>query len=299
MRLANSQPSRLSPYFTPQELAHALGVSISTVKRWADQGRFPVRRTEGGHRRIPRESALAFLQERGYGPEALLGQEAAAAIPEPEPAREDSEATLFFRLLTEGRERELLRQVRADLAQGDSLAALLDQAVAPALRRIGHLWQTGRTGIFTEHVAARLVSRALDLLHQERPAPDPGAPLALVATPEDDGHGLPAAMAGGVLEEAGWQVVELGAYTPATVLADQGRTQGVTAVVLAMSRVAAPDLQTARLAELRRLLGRGPQLLAGGPALHEHPFPAPEGVALIETLPELRDRALSLRHPQG
>jgi excisionase family DNA binding protein len=37
------------------EAAKILGVHTSTVRSWADQGRLPVHRTQGGHRRFRRE----------------------------------------------------------------------------------------------------------------------------------------------------------------------------------------------------------------------------------------------------
>ena len=48
--------------------AAALGVSPSTVRRLADQGALPGRRTEGGHRRFRRADVQRLARERGHGP---------------------------------------------------------------------------------------------------------------------------------------------------------------------------------------------------------------------------------------
>jgi len=58
----------MKPTLSPKELAEAIGVSESSIKRWADGGRLAVQRTAGGHRRIPREEALRFLREEGLRP---------------------------------------------------------------------------------------------------------------------------------------------------------------------------------------------------------------------------------------
>ena len=46
-----------------RELADALGVSESSLKRWVDSGRISALRTEGGHRRIPLAEAMRFIRD--------------------------------------------------------------------------------------------------------------------------------------------------------------------------------------------------------------------------------------------
>lgn len=45
---------------TPGVAARALGVSISTLRRWIDDGRLPAARTTGGHRRISEAELRRF-----------------------------------------------------------------------------------------------------------------------------------------------------------------------------------------------------------------------------------------------
>jgi len=47
---------------SPRELATAIGVSESSLRRWADAGRVEMMRTAGGHRRIPVAEALKFVR---------------------------------------------------------------------------------------------------------------------------------------------------------------------------------------------------------------------------------------------
>lgn len=280
-------------HYTPQHLARALGVSTSTVKRWADQGRFPVRRTEGGHRRIPREAAVAFLRERGVAVEGPVGggleQDGPAELPP------GSEAAVFFRLLSEGREVETLEHVLGQCRAGRGLADILHHGLTPALRQIGLLWQSGHFGIFAEHVASRITARVLTAV---RPLAVPEGPLALGGAMEDDPHGLASAMAAGVIEAAGWRVMDLGSFSPAPMLAEQAHAQGADLVWVALGTTLAPELHRARLEGLARGLGKDsgkPVLVAGGPGYRGSPFPPPPGVHLIETLPQLDELARRLR----
>src|SRR5687768_18525459 len=60
-------PARASggSLLTTRDLALAMGVSESSIKRWADEGEIRAARTVGGHRRIPLPEALRFVRERG------------------------------------------------------------------------------------------------------------------------------------------------------------------------------------------------------------------------------------------
>jgi excisionase family DNA binding protein len=46
---------------TASQAARALGVSVSTVRRWSDSGALPGYRTPGGQRRFSREQIEAFV----------------------------------------------------------------------------------------------------------------------------------------------------------------------------------------------------------------------------------------------
>lgn len=52
--------------FTSEEIAQMCGVSRPAVVEWISRGFFPVRLTEGGHRRVRRRDIAAFLARQGY-----------------------------------------------------------------------------------------------------------------------------------------------------------------------------------------------------------------------------------------
>ncbi len=59
----NVQPEvALEDWFSLQEASALLGVATSTLRRWGDAGRVPMKRTLGGHRRFPRQ-AITRLAE--------------------------------------------------------------------------------------------------------------------------------------------------------------------------------------------------------------------------------------------
>lgn len=59
----------MGPSYRPGQVALLLGVSVDTVRRWADSGRLGTSRTEGGQRLIDGASLARFLAEHAPTPE--------------------------------------------------------------------------------------------------------------------------------------------------------------------------------------------------------------------------------------
>ena len=51
---------------SPKQLARAIQVSESSIKRWCDQGVISTVRTAGGHRRIDMPDVMRFLRDNRY-----------------------------------------------------------------------------------------------------------------------------------------------------------------------------------------------------------------------------------------
>lgn len=60
-----ARAGRGSRTLTASEAAALIGVSVATVRGWADQGRLPSHRTVGGHRRFEIEELREWLASRG------------------------------------------------------------------------------------------------------------------------------------------------------------------------------------------------------------------------------------------
>lgn len=67
-------------FCTTREAAGLLGVSLSTAQNWAESGLLDSWKTEGGHRRISRDSVMKLLADPLVAPVARIGR--------PLPARE-------------------------------------------------------------------------------------------------------------------------------------------------------------------------------------------------------------------
>jgi methanogenic corrinoid protein MtbC1 len=100
-------------------------------------------------------------------------------------------------------------------------AVIHDAVVAPAMHRIGILWERGEIGVAHEHMATQISLRVLALMRElfrvERARADQRVMLAAV---QGEQHVMGLQMAGDLLDEAGYDVVLLGPDVPTDALAD-------------------------------------------------------------------------------
>lgn len=196
-----------------RDLADAMGVSESSLKRWVDAGRIVAARTEGGHRRIALADAVRFIRTTRapvVRPE-LLGM---PEITGPATAPGDDS---FERWLTEGDPRLVRGWLLARYLAGSSIAQLCDGPVKAAMHAIGERWRHSDDGVFVEHRATDACVQAISAL-RAMAAPSATAPIALGGTPENDPYIVPSFMAAAVVESVGMRAVNLGPDTPVTAM---------------------------------------------------------------------------------
>jgi methanogenic corrinoid protein MtbC1 len=102
---------------------------------------------------------------------------------------------------------------------GMEVRALYLDVLAPALAEVGERWVAGEVSVAHEHYATAVTQGILGVLAPHiRVAPASGR-LAVVACTPGELHALGAQMVADFLEGEGWEVLALGASTPATDLA--------------------------------------------------------------------------------
>ena len=203
---------------SPKQVARAIGVSESTLKRWCDSDLIPMTKTAGGHRRIEIESVIQFLRETGRQviEPGLLGLPVTAGKTEWTLSRATDR---IVSSLVAGEE-AVVRQIMFDLLLANhSVTAIFDDVITPALHRIGDQWSCGDVAVYQERRACEICLRCLRELRPSSTLAN-DAPIAIGASVESDIYTLPIAMSEIVLRTVGWNATSLGTNLPFETLID-------------------------------------------------------------------------------
>ena len=208
----NSAPNT----FTPKQVALALGVSESSVKRWCDSGRVQAERTAGGHRKMTLAAVLELVRETGHPVihPAALGMVAVSARHKPCEVRGQ-----LHEALLDGDEAACRELILGLYQQGASIVAIGDELIGPVFQQIGEGWQRGDVTIHQERASCAIVVAAMHELRRMLPPPAADAPLALTATPLQDFAEVPIGLVELVLRACGWRIVSAGCALPVEEIA--------------------------------------------------------------------------------
>ncbi|MEM9826752.1 MAG: helix-turn-helix domain-containing protein [Planctomycetota bacterium] len=259
------------PHFTPKQVAEALMVSTSSVKRWCDRGEIPIIKTLGGHRRITLEGVQHFLRHSGrtlHRP-GLLGMpgDNDAAPPVLRKGSLDTAQTRFRQALLEADEATCRHLVQQEIRAGRSRCETAEWFIADAMSAIGDAWENDSMEPYVERRSAAICVRLIEDLRREVSNISPSAPIAIGAAPEGDRYQLPTALVELSLREHGWNATNLGVDLPWDTLLQAVRDYRPKMLWLSISTIA----DEARFIDEQRRLFESIQsdtvLFVGGRAL--------------------------------
>jgi excisionase family DNA binding protein len=281
-------------YASTAQVAKALGVSVTTVKRWVDDGVLPAHRTAGGHRKLLVTDVIRLARELKLPHTDLAGLVPAA----PKSAIDLDVLARQFMKATEAGDTDLLRGlIRAGHRNGVPIETLADRVIAPALRYVGDGWEAGTIPVLEEHRISQACTAAIYDLNNE-PGNDLGRPLALGGTPEHDHHGLPSMLAKLTLIGCGWNAVNLGTHTPMSEFQRAIEHYNPRMVWLSAMYLADPEKFLADYNQFYKdAEARGVVVAIGGRALTDELRKRMQYTSYGDTLTQLAALARSLHRP--
>lgn len=216
--IQNTQELRES--LSPRELAAAVGVSESSVKRWVDDGRIGAFRTPGGHRRIAITEAVRFVRATGtplVRPEMVGLRELRSGNSGTAGGDLGATGEALFDALFDGDAIKARAIVIGAFVEGARIVELCDGPIRSVMHRLGEIWNHDHAGVFLEHRATSVVVEILGRLRSLTPA-RPEAPRAIGCAPSGDPYLIPTLAAAAALSEEGFDATNLGPDTPLTAL---------------------------------------------------------------------------------
>ncbi len=199
---------------TPKQVAQAIGVSESSIKRWCDAGSLAFELTAGGHRRLPIADVFQFVRQQGI----TLANPQLLSLPS-----NTGDGTLDIRRAEQNAlgaliagDEETVRRVLFDLYLAKvSVASICDQVVAKCFEKIGELWSEDKITIYQERLATTIILNVISELRQSiQSIPSPSAKHAVGAGLEGDHFTIPGSLVDVSLRDMGWKSTYLGVNLP-------------------------------------------------------------------------------------
>jgi diguanylate cyclase (GGDEF)-like protein len=176
------------------------------------------------------------------------------------------------------------RVARQALGEGMGVAGLYQRVIAPAMWRIGDLWEQGAISVADEHLATALTHQAMagiygpSLGHKARPG------RILMAAVEGEQHALGLRMAADVIELAGYETIYLGADVPTADLLQAVASRSPNLVGLSATMPSSIPALERTIAEIRRL---NPNLIVLFGGQGAQPRGEKDGAVLVRSLEQL------------
>jgi MerR family transcriptional regulator, light-induced transcriptional regulator len=281
---------------TTRQVADALKVSESSVKRWCDQGAIPTIRTVGGHRRIPAEGFRHFLEKNSQQSKTAFDGVVDGNRDTTTGSASDVDWLAELELaIIEGNEAACRDVMLNCYARCKNFSRLADEVIAPTFRRLGELWSCGDIEIYQERRGCEICQRVLHELLKTLSPPTTYAPVAVGGTPSGDNYSLSNQLTELVLRECDWQTVNLGCNLPLQTIAQAAQKFDAQLVWLSVSHLEDEESFVGEFVEFRKKLPASAHIVLGGRALHDKLRPQLHYTGHCDNLQQLTAFAHALR----
>ncbi len=122
--------------------------------------------------------------------------------------------------------------VEAAMESGATADQIDLDLLTPAMHAIGDGWASGELTVADEHRASAVLHRLLGILGSRSRRRGPRRGTVVIGTVAGDPHALPTAVLRGMWARHGFDVIDLGANTPAESMELAARSEGVVAIGL-------------------------------------------------------------------
>ncbi|MBD3290423.1 helix-turn-helix domain-containing protein [candidate division KSB1 bacterium] len=206
-------------YFNSLDAANILGVNVSTIKRWTEEGKLECIKTAGGHRKFLMQHLADFLKnyKKDKSKVNLF------------PVEDDSDLEISYHILKRNcnhlinyiheqalmGHREQVQKALNGMYLGQyPLYLIYDKIVTPILWKIGDMWESGEKTIIEEHFVTQTIRDAIVRLQGIIPVPGEKRGKAFCLIMSQELHDIALKMVDQILELKGFVVLNSGQMSP-------------------------------------------------------------------------------------
>ena len=201
------------------EAAKILGVNVSSIKRWTDEGKLECIRTAGGHRKFLMDHLSAFLKMNQKKTSKLSlftldnAEDLALNYYILKGDFDYLKNYIFKQALKSNRVN--VQKVLTGLYLGQyPLFQIYDNLVTPALHHIGLMWTKKKISIFEEHIASQIIRDAIIRLQGIIKIPAKAIKQVICLNLSSELHDIALKMVQNILEVRGFKTFFSGQKTP-------------------------------------------------------------------------------------
>ncbi len=206
-------------YFSTKDVARLLGVHVSTIKRWTQEGKLDCIKTAGGHRKFSFQHITKFLQDHREQIDRanLLSIESGEDLQLSYEIMNNNTDFLGEYIFAQAlqRNRKQVNKVLNGLSLAQyPLYRVYDEILTPVLHEIGDQWEANELTVIEEHIAAQTIRDAIIRLQGILQLPETTRGNVLCLSLTSELHDIALKMADHILEQRGFTVLFSGQMTP-------------------------------------------------------------------------------------
>jgi excisionase family DNA binding protein len=206
-------------FLNSEEAAKILGVNVSSIKRWTDEGKLECIRTIGGHRKFQMDHLGNFLEKnkKRAAKVNVFTVENSKDLELNYHILKANFAYLKSYLLTQALKghRDSVQQILTGLYLGQyPLCQIYDDLLTPVLHEIGNRWIQKKLTITEEHIASQIIRDAIIRLQGIIRVPKKKTKSVICLNLSSELHDIGLKMVQNILELRGFKTYYTGQQTP-------------------------------------------------------------------------------------
>lgn len=246
-------------YLNSKEVANILGINISTLKRWTDNGTIECKKTVGGHRKFTMQHIRNYYKKNKQS-----GKNFGAVL-------DTVEHKEIYNFIKKNKYNNLAQRlaktsissddlsvntiIRSSYMSGYNVSDIFDKIIDPASDTVEKWLQEKSISHVEEYISRKLITRGVESLSQDKPNGSFNGKAALCINFEDDLPDLGIAMSEVVLRHYGYNVFNTGSHAELGSLKNILKKERIDLVIFYLC-----DRQCCRATALQNLKKTGNQI---------------------------------------